>query len=156
VDLVARGIARGIVHDTFTAGRAGCESTGHAHPAPTPYGPFPTSLFMGAGRASKESLLRGIERGIWVTRFHYVNVMDPRATVITGMTRDGTFLVENGQIVRPIRNLRFTEEILGALARVSGVAGDPLLLPTWFGSVRCPAIRVEGFTFTGKAASGDL
>lgn len=153
VDLIERGIARGPVYDTFTACRANRESTGHAHPAPTPYGPFPTSLFMGAGTQSKADLLRGMRKGIWVTRFHYVNVMDPKATVITGMTRDGAFLVEDGKIVRPIRNLRFTEEIVGALSRVSGVAQDTLLIPTWFGSARCPAIRIEDFTFSGKTAA---
>ena len=108
---------------------------------------------MGSGHQAKESLVQGVKKGIWVTRFHYVNVMDPRATVITGMTRDGAFLIEDGQITRPINNLRFTEEIVGTLSRVSAMSRETRLLPTWFGSVRCPAIRVEAFAFSGRTSS---
>ncbi|MBM3275324.1 MAG: TldD/PmbA family protein, partial [Candidatus Sericytochromatia bacterium] len=152
VSLIDRGVARNVVYDSFTASRQARESTGHALPAPNPFGPFPCNMFMAGGDATREGLLKGIDRGLWVTRFHYVNVMDPKAAVITGMTRNGTFLIEDGQLARPVKNLRFTEEILGALSRVTSVSRDTRLLPAWFGAIRCPAIRIDGFTFSGKTA----
>jgi predicted Zn-dependent protease len=76
--------------------------------------------------------------------------MDPKATVITGMTRDGTYLIDNGRLSRPVRNLRFTQSILGALSGVTGMTQQTRLLPAWFGAVRCPALRIENFAFTGK------
>ncbi|MBM3269356.1 MAG: TldD/PmbA family protein [Candidatus Sericytochromatia bacterium] len=146
VSLIEAGVARGVVWDTFTAGREGRESTGHALPAPNPFGPFPTCLHMAPGDLDRADLAAGVERGLWITRFHYVNVMDPKATVITGMTRDGTYLIEGGRVTRPVRNLRFTEQILGALSRVAGIGRETRLLPAWFGAVRCPAVRIDGFS----------
>ena len=75
----------------------------------------------------------GVERGIWVTRFRYVNVVHPTQTVLTGMTRDGTFLIEHGEIGRPVRNLRFTTSVLDALASVEAIGQTPRLLPSWLG-----------------------
>jgi predicted Zn-dependent protease len=89
-----KGVAQGVVYDSFTAGREGKESTGHALPAPNSYGPMPLNLFLEPGRASVDELIRGITRGLWVTRFHYVNVVHPTKAILTGMTRDGTFLIE--------------------------------------------------------------
>jgi predicted Zn-dependent protease len=144
-----RGVARDVVYDRLTAGRAGRASTGHALPAPNTAGPLPTNLFFGAGDASDADLLAGIERGIWVTRFWYVNVVTPTDTVLTGMTRDGTFLIEHGEITRPIRNLRFTTSVLDALASVERIGRDPLLIQSWLGGNLIPALRVGRFTFTG-------
>ena len=92
-------------------------STGHSLPAPNTMGPFPLNLFMAPGTATKEEMLASTERGIWVTRFHYTNPVHPVKTVLTGMTRDGTFLIENGEITRPLKNLRFTQSILEAFSR---------------------------------------
>ena len=121
VDLVTDGVATAVVHDSATARRAGVASTGHALPAPNTFGPMTWNLFMAPGSSSKEAMLSSIERGIWVTRFHYVNIVHPRKAVLTGMTKDGTFLIENGRIVRPIRNLRFTEEIPAAFSRIEAI-----------------------------------
>ncbi len=78
VDLVTDGVATAVVHDTATARRAGVASTGHALPAPNTFGPMAWNLFMAPGSSSKEAMLSSIERGIWVTRFHYVNIVHPR------------------------------------------------------------------------------
>jgi predicted Zn-dependent protease len=144
-----RGVARGVVYDRQTAARAGRASTGHALPAPNTAGPLPTNLFLGTGDASDADLLAGIERGIWVTRFWYVNVVHPTQTVLTGMTRDGTFLIERGEVTRPIRNLRFTTSVLDALASVERVGRDALLIQSWLGGSLVPALRVGRVTFTG-------
>jgi predicted Zn-dependent protease len=143
------GIARDVVYDRQTAARDGRESTGHALPAPNTAGPLPTNLVLATGDASAEDLLRGVERGIWVTRFWYVNVVHPTHTVLTGMTRDGTFLIERGEIARPIRNLRFTTSVLDALASVEAIGREPLLIQSWLGGSLVPALRVGRFTFSG-------
>src|SRR5581483_9285565 len=143
------GIARDVVYDRQTAARDGRESTGHALPAPNTAGPFPTNLVLAAGHASAEDLLRGVERGIWVTRFWYVNVVHPTHTVLTGMTRDGTFLIERGEMARPIRNLRFTTSVLDALASVEAIGRDQLLIQSWLGGSLVPDLRLGRFIFSG-------
>jgi PmbA protein len=119
VTLIESGIAKGVVYDSFTAGREKDKaSTGHSLPAPNSWGPYPMNLFLAPGKATKEEMLASTQRGIWVTRFHYTNPVHPIKTVLTGMTRDGTFLIENGQIIRPLKNLRFTQSILEAFENV--------------------------------------
>ncbi|HET8786406.1 MAG TPA: metallopeptidase TldD-related protein, partial [Candidatus Limnocylindrales bacterium] len=88
-------------------------------------------------------------RGLLVTRFHYTNPVHPKLAIITGMTRDGTFLVEDGRIVAPVRNLRFTQSYLDALACTVGVARERRTLKGFLGGVVVPAIRLEAWTFTG-------
>jgi predicted Zn-dependent protease len=138
-----------VVYDRETAMKEGRASTGHALPAPNTFGPLPAHLFLGTGSATRDDLLAGVERGIWVTRFWYVNVVHPLHTILTGMTRDGTFLIERGEIARPVRNLRFTSSVLDALASVEAVGREAVLLPGWVGGDLVPALRVGRFQFTG-------
>lgn len=150
VDLIERGVAKAVVYDTYTAGREeGKTSTGHALPAPNTFGPIPFNMFMQPGVATKEEMLASTERGIWVTRFHYTNPVHPLKTIITGMTRDGTFLIEDGELARPIKNLRFTQSILEALSRVEMVGETTKLERAFLGAISVPALRIEGFNFTG-------
>lgn len=148
VSFLEHGVARDVVYDRETAARSGRASTGHALPAPNTAGPLPTNLFLGTGDAAPADLLAGVERGIWVTRFWYVNVVHPTRTILTGMTRDGTFLIEHGEIARPIRNLRFTSSVLDMLASVERIGRDAALLPSWLGGSLVPALRAGRFTFT--------
>lgn len=147
--LIEHGVAREVTHNTYTAKEAGTVSTGHAQPAPNPQGAIPTHLRMETGNQTKAELLRGIERGILVTRFHYTNLAEPRTATITGMTRDGTFWVEHGEIVRPLRNMRFTSSALEALRMVRGISSESKLVPGYYGSTRAPALVVDGFRFSG-------
>ncbi|HEX2469962.1 MAG TPA: TldD/PmbA family protein, partial [Candidatus Limnocylindrales bacterium] len=149
VTLLDKGVCRGVVHDAQTASRDGVTSTGHGLPAPNPWGPFPLNMVMAPGTDSREDLVAGLERGLLVTRFHYTNPVHPKLAIITGMTRDGTFLVEDGRIVGPVRNLRFTQSYLEALACTVGVARDRKTLKGFLGGVVVPAIRLDGWTFTG-------
>jgi predicted Zn-dependent protease len=149
VDLVERGVCRAVVYDAYTAGREGRRSTGHGLPAPNVWGPFPLNQFMAAGKASREELIGGLKRGLLVTRFHYTNPVHPKLVMVTGMTRDGLFLVEDGKIVRPVRNLRFTQSYLDALAGVEAVGRERKLLRGFLGTVVVPAVRISSFTFTG-------
>jgi len=149
VPLVEAGVCREVVYDSQTAARAGRASTGHALPAPNPWGPFPLNAVMSAGSTPREELIGGLDRGLLVTRFHYTNVVHPKLAMITGMTRDGTFLVERGEVVGPVHNLRFTQSYLDALAGVSAVSSSRKTLKGFLGAAVVPALRIDGWTFTG-------
>jgi predicted Zn-dependent protease len=149
IPLLEAGICRGVVHDAQTAGRDGVVSTGHGLPAPNSYGPFPLNMVMSAGSTAREELIAGLDRGLLVTRFHYTNPVHPKLAIVTGMTRDGTFLVEDGRIVAPVRNLRFTQSYLVAIAGVAAVAAERKTLKGFLGGVVIPAVRIDGWTFTG-------
>jgi predicted Zn-dependent protease len=108
---------------------------------------------MNAGDATLDELIAGLDRGLYVTRFHYTNVVHPVSTSITGMTRDGTFLVEDGRIVGGVRNLRFTQSCLDALAGCEAVGRDvELATDLFYGASLAPAVRLAGFTFTSTTA----
>jgi PmbA protein len=106
-------------------------------------------MVMSAGTSTREDLIGGLDRGLLVTRFHYTNPVHPKLAIVTGMTRDGTFLVEGGRIVGPVRNLRYTQSYLDALAGTVGVARERKTLRGFLGGVVVPAVRLEGWTFTG-------
>jgi len=149
VPLVERGLCREVVYDSQTAARAGRASTGHGLPAPNPWGPFPLNAVMSAGDVSREELIGGLDRGLLVTRFHYTNVVHPKLAIITGMTRDGTFLVEGGKLVGPVRNLRYTQSYLDALAGVSAVSRERKAIRGFLGAAVVPALRIDAWTVTG-------
>jgi predicted Zn-dependent protease len=151
--LLDGGVCRDLAFDAQTAARAGRTSTGHGLPAPNPYGPFPTNMVMAPGEATTDELLGGLDRGLLVTRFHYTNPVHSKKVVITGMTRDGTFLVEGGRIVGPVRNLRFTMSYLDALANVEAVSRERRTIKGFLGASVVPALRLSSFSFTGATAA---
>jgi len=151
-----RGVAKEVTYDSFTGGREGKESTGHGLIAPNTAGPIPINLFMKGGESSLEEMIKSVRKGIYVTRFHYTNVVEPMKGVITGMTRDGTFLIEEGEIKRPIKNLRFTESILKALSQVTAISKDRRVCSEgtvysrrFVTGTVAPAIKIDGFNFSG-------
>jgi len=153
--LVEDGVARETAHDGATAHRAHVPRTGHGLPAPNTFGPLCWNLFMAPGDSPPESLVAGMDRGILVTRFHYTNIVHPKKGILTGMTRDGTFLVEKGAVVGPIRNLRFTQSIPDAFSRISAIASETRLVDAEYTGIvgRVPAVRIDGWTFTGATAN---
>ncbi|MBA2316845.1 MAG: TldD/PmbA family protein [Euzebyales bacterium] len=155
--LVADGVLRGVVHDRASAAAAHTSSTGNALPAPNPHGPIPLNLQLLPGDGgSADDLVAGCERGLLITRLHYVNALRPAETLVTGMTRDGTFLIEDGKVVAPVRNLRFTQSIVDTLARIEAVGSEIgyCPLPRLAGGNRQPAVRASGFSFTGTTTFG--
>jgi predicted Zn-dependent protease len=153
--LIEKGIARNVVYDSATAAKEpGKTSTGHSLPAPNTQGPLPINLFMEPGKSTKEEMLASTDRGIWVTRFHYTNILHPVKTVITGMTRDGTFLIEKGKIVRPLKNLRFTQSILEAFANVELVGSKLKVAKDDWNALgtTAPAVKIRNFRFTGATS----
>jgi PmbA protein len=160
LSLIEEGIATGVVHDRSSAALAGngARSTGHAtQPGGSPDGPLATNLVLDGGLAADvDELVAPIERGIYVTRLWYVNTVRDKETLLTGMTRDGTFLVEDGRISRPLRDVRFTDSVLRLLAATEALTTEQRLAAEGefygrrfaYGSV-CPALRADGFRITG-------
>ena len=146
VVLIERGVARAVVYDTATARTDGVRSTGHALGPGSTAGPMPINLFVAPGDSSLEEMVAATERGLLVTRFHYTNVVERMQAVLTGMTRDGTFLIEEGRITKPVKNLRFTESALRAFSRIEAVSRERRLAE---GPVVAPAMKVSKFRFTG-------
>jgi PmbA protein len=153
VDLLKDGTARGVVYDSYRAGKEGRASTGHALAlgSPNPYGPLPLNTFFSRGEASVEEMIGSTERGIYVTRFHYTRPVEPSRVVVTGMTRDGTFLVEKGEIAYPVKNLRFTQSYVEALNGVEAIGRERRLLMGMMNVARdsVPALKLSRFNFTG-------
>jgi PmbA protein len=160
--LVQDGVAHRVCHDTRSAALAGdgARSTGHALRAGGGDGAIPTNLVLaGGGAADEAELCAPIERGIYVTRLWYVNVVHPSQTLLTGMTRDGTFLVEDGRIVAPLRDVRFTDSVLRLLAHTEALTRESRLVTEaeYYGrrfanGVVAPALRADGFRVTGATA----
>lgn len=146
--LVSDGVAAGVAHDRLSARLGGTVSTGHAYPAPNPMGGMPGNPSLRPGTASLDDLVAGCERALLVTRFHYTNAVHALSTTLTGMTRDGTFLVEDGRVVGGVRNLRFTQSVLAALDTVEDVGRDTALGSEFGGTVRVPALRLGRFHFS--------
>ncbi len=150
--LLDTGLAAAVAHDRATAARSGTASTGHALPPPNPQGGIPRHLVLEPGSASLDDLVAGLERGLYVTRFHYTNVLHPVRTLLTGMTRDGTFLVENGRIVGGVRDLRFRQSALDALAGVQAVGRDlEVSSDLFYGASAAPAVRLADFAFPASS-----
>ena len=156
--LIEDGIARAVVYDSGTAHRTGNRNTGHAL-FPNPFAPASAMhMRLEAGTKSREELIRGVKKGVLVTRFWYTRWVHQLRTIVTGMTRDGTFAIEDGEIAYPVKNFRFTQSYHDALTGVRGIGKDlTLLLPAEaFGiqasSQRVPALHLASFSFTGVTA----
>jgi PmbA protein len=151
--LLDHGIVGPAVTDLLTAGRLGRAASGHALSPESPsgdLGPFPTHLHLSPGDADEEEMVRATGRGLLVTRFHYVRVVDPGRGVITGMTRDGTYRIEHGEVVGPARNLRFTDSVVSLLrgAELLGRARRIYADERTTMALTCPALLTRSFRFT--------
>ncbi|HEY0070930.1 MAG TPA: TldD/PmbA family protein, partial [Chloroflexia bacterium] len=157
VDIIRNGVAISPVYDYQTAMEAGTRSTGHAE---APFGDFfsgPAAdhIVMPTGTASVEQMVANVERGVWVTRFHYTHTPDPKRVIATGTTRDGTFLIENGQVVAALKNLRLEMDVLDLLSSLQE-AGEGKLCQDWWAAngmsttnYFVPSMRFGRCTFTG-------
>ncbi|MGH7462847.1 MAG: metallopeptidase TldD-related protein [Longimicrobiales bacterium] len=153
VDVVTNGVISQPVYDSYTANKEGKASTGHAPPAAwRAFGPFAANLFLAPGDNSVDEMIRSTGRGLYITRFWYTRLVHPRDCVITGMTRDGLFMIENGEIAYPVKNLRFTQSYVKALASVRAVSREQrTFIDEYSGAaVRVPALKIEAFNFTGS------
>ena len=146
--LVDRGVPKNLVYSRATAKKMKTKPTGHGFTLPNEYGEAPMNLVFSGGDKSVDDMVRSTERGILVTRLWYIREVDPYEKILTGMTRDGTFLVENGRVAGGIRNFRFNQsmiemlsnvEMLGAVVRAAGEESFEMVVP---------AMKVRNFHFS--------
>lgn len=151
VTLIEKGIAKNIVYDHYLSTRYKTTPTGHGFPAPHTEDAYAFHLHLQPGGTPKSKLLKGVKKGILVSRFWYVRNVHPKELSITGMTRDGTFLIKNGEIVSGVNNMRFTVSIPKVFSNIVELSKEVHLEPSdeGFGASLLPAMRVKDFTFTG-------
>jgi predicted Zn-dependent protease len=167
--LVEAGVTRAVAHDRRTAAQAGTGSTGHALPTSPTWGPMAISLSLAPAApgsspesspvdvdASVAALVSSVDRGILVTDLWYTRVLDPKTLVVTGLTRNGVWLIEQGKVTTPVRNFRFTQSYPQALGpgSVLGVGACAASLPDPLGIARvsAPALHLASWNFTGTAS----
>ncbi|MBU6427621.1 MAG: TldD/PmbA family protein [Cyanobacteria bacterium REEB65] len=142
----------GLAHDRHTALKLGAEPTGHGLPWPNTSGAWAINLAMAAGQTPERDLVAGLERGILLTQLHYLNIVDRMDLSITGMTRNGTFWVENGEIAYPVQNLRFTDSLLHLFSRVEAISAErELEAAFWDGNILAPSLRLSQMHFSSPA-----
>ena len=158
VTLVEKGVARGVVHDRQSAKWFDTTSTGHAADARRySAGGHAGNLTMAGGDATREQLIASVKRGVLVTRFHYTNTPDPKRATMTGTTRDGTFLIEDGKITRALANVRYRMSALDLFAGIDLLGRQRLVRDWWssngMGSIVClaPPVKVARATITGSS-----
>ena len=143
VVLIENGVAANLVYDRLTAKKHGVEPTGHGDGGRNTYGAYPSYLAMEGRVATLEDMISSTDKGILVTTFHYMNIVDPMKVIVTGMTRDGTFWIENGKIAYGIKNFRFNQNVLDMLSNV-----EMMSKPALAGEMAVPAMKVREFNFT--------
>ncbi|GAB4313546.1 MAG: TldD/PmbA family protein [Candidatus Zixiibacteriota bacterium] len=152
VTLIENGIAKGVVHDRRSAAMAGAESTGHALPADNARGPYPKNMVMATGDASLDDMIRSTTRGLLITHFWYINYLNPMRTQISGSTRDGTFLIENGEITTPVQNMRATPSILESFSNVEMLGLEPAIYPQYSVVMSVPAMKIAAMPIVEDTA----
>ena len=154
VEVVRAGVTSAILHTRRTARKTGAQSTGHATEGAGQWGAVPANVVLAAGDRPATELVAGMERGLLVTDFWYTRILDPRTQVVTGLTRNGVWLVENGRIVRPVRNMRFTQSFHEALGpgAVRAVGSErTLILDGLEAAYLVPGLHLASWNFTGGA-----
>jgi len=157
LELVNAGVTSALVKDRRTARALGNgESTGNAVAGAGSWGALPANLVLAAGSVAPDDLVGAVERGLLVTDLWYTRILDPRTQVVTGLTRNGVWLIEDGRIVRPVTNMRFTQSYLEALApgAVRGVGSDLTLVGDatfGVGAYVVPSLHLASWNFTGGA-----
>jgi len=148
VTLVEEGVIRKVVYGRQAAAREGVEPTGHGFPVPNEFGEAPTNIVIAGGESSVEEMIASTDRGVLVTRLWYIREVDPYQKIMTGMTRDGTFLVENGKITRGLKNFRFNQSLIDLLSNVEELSPSVRASGEEAFDMVVPAMKVRDFNFT--------
>src|SRR5271156_764581 len=148
VHLVDHGVPRNLVYSRATAKKMKTKATGHGFSLPNEYGEAPMSLVFAGGTATVDEMVRSTERGVLVTRLWYIREVDPYQKILTGMTRDGTFLIENGRIAGGIRNFRFNQSMIALLSNVEMLGVPVRAAGEESFDMVVPAMKVRDFHFS--------
>jgi len=146
--LVERGVVRDIAYSRAAAALAGAKPTGHGFPLPNELGEAPVNIVIAGGDSSVEQMIASTDAGILVTRLWYIREVDPYEKIFTGMTRDGTFLVESGRVAAAVRNFRFNQSLIEMLCHVEALSQPVRAAGEEIFDMVVPAMKVGGFHFT--------
>jgi len=151
IDLIKNGVVEDGVYDHSTALRYNRKCTGNTLPPEyTSFGALPFNLTMKGGNNSFEELISNTKRGIYISRLHYVNMLNPMSVQLTGMTRDGTFLIEDGKMIKAIKNMRFNTSVIDMLKAVDMISKERKVKTGLVGPTVAPYLRTNNFTFSSK------
>lgn len=149
LNLIENGVAKELSYDVKTAIEDNVKPTGHSF-GYSGQGGIPINIVMEGGSDTSEELIKSTKKALLVSRFHYMNIVDQRQAVLTALTRDGLFLIEDGEIKGAVKNMRFTESMLHAFNNVTGISAERTKVPGAFGFNYVPTLKIEDFHFTGK------
>ncbi|HLY62237.1 MAG TPA: TldD/PmbA family protein [Terriglobia bacterium] len=148
VTLIEKGVVKNVVYARSTAHKAGVEPTGHGFPLPNEYGEMPLNIVMEGSKTSPEDMIRSTERGLLVTRLWYIRDVDPYQKLLTGMTRDGTFWIEGGEVRYGVKNFRFNQSVIEMLSQVESIGPPQRTSGEESFDMVVPAMKVRDFNFS--------
>jgi predicted Zn-dependent protease len=148
VALVEKGVVRNVVYSRQAAVQSGAKPTGHGFPLPNEYGEAPMNIVIAGGDTSVDEMIASTERGILVTRLWYIREVDPYQKIMTGMTRDGTFLIENGKVTSGLKNFRFNQNLIELLSNVEALSPAVRASGEEAFDMVVPAMKLRDFNFT--------
>ncbi len=147
--LVNKGVLENFVHDRRTAKKMKMKTTGHSLGEPNIMGPVPICPVFSGGKNSAEELVKSIKKGLYIRKLHYTNILNPMELLVTGMTRDGVFYVENGEIKHAVNNLRFSDSLFRILSNIE-MLGPQSVMDFSGGWGKVPWVKINDFNFTSK------
>lgn len=151
LSLIEGGVIKHLLYDNKTAARQKAQNTGHAL-SNKGYGGYPMNLVMEGGDQTTEEIIAGTNKGIYINEFHYTNYVNPRSLQVTGLTRNGAFLIEDGKLGRAVTTLRFTQSLIDSLNAVTALSKERVKINGYEAIHLFPAVRIEDFHFTSKQA----
>jgi len=151
--LIKDGVVKDGVYDHLTALKYNKKCTGNTlSPEDASFGALPFNLVMKEGINPIEEMILSTKKGIYISRFHYVNILNPMSVQLTGMTRDGTFLIEDGKLGRAIKNMRFNTSVVDMLKAVDMISKERQTKEGFIGPTVAPYLRTNNFTFSSKTS----
>lgn len=145
IGIIENGVAKAGVYNSYYAHLAETQSTGHALPPDNSYGPYPKAMVLAGGDKSVDEMIASTQSGIYITRFWYLNFLNPMETLVTGYTRDGTFLIENGEITRPVVDMRVQQSMLEAFSSAEMISTEQRLIPQYGALMLVPFMKINNF-----------
>ncbi len=153
IDLIKEGVIKDGVYDHLTALKYNRKCTGNTlSPEHASFGALPFNLVMKEGSNSVEEVISSTKKGVYISRFHYVNILNPMSVQLTGMTRNGTFLIEDGKLGKAIKNMRFNTSVVDMLKAVDMISKERQTKSGFIGPTVAPYLRTNNFTFSSKTS----
>ncbi len=146
--LVENGVVKDVAYSRHAGRLAGVAPTGHGFPLPNETGEAPLNIVIRGGETSVEEMIASTARGVLVTRLWYIREVDPYDKIMTGMTRDGTFLIEGGEVTRGLRNFRFNQSVIEMLNNVEAIGPALRASGEEAFDLVAPSMKVNSFRFT--------